>query len=113
TTPGLSNVTVWLKLNEDSTRALTELSTRLAQLRYELPDGAQDPAVEVVRADRSNALFYLDVEGDQWSRTELTDFMQRQVQPLLAGIEGVQRVSLSGSRDPAMRVWLDPARLAA
>ena len=60
TTAGLSTVTAWLELNEDSTRALAELSTRLAQLRYELPDGAEDPAVEVVRADRPAALFYLD-----------------------------------------------------
>ena len=63
TTAGLSTVTAWLELNEDSTRALAELSTRLAQLRYELPEGAEDPAVEVVRADRPAALFYLDVHG--------------------------------------------------
>src|SRR5690606_27927115 len=93
--------------------ALAELTTRLAQIRYELPDGAEDPAVEVVRADRSNALFYLNVEGEGWSRTELTDYMERQVAPQLAGIDGVQRVDVAGGRDPAMRVWIDPARLAA
>jgi multidrug efflux pump len=113
TAPGLSTVTVWLDLNIDTTRALAELSTRLAQISYELPQGAEDPAVEVVRADRSNALFYLDIEGKSWTRSELTDYMDRQVRPLLAGIEGVQRVGLEGSRSPAMRVWIDPARIAA
>src|SRR5690606_16896944 len=87
--------------------------TRLAQISYELPEGAEDPAVEVVRADRSSALFYLDVKGVAWTRTELTDFMERQVTPLLAGIEGVQRVDISGGRQPAMRVWIDPAKIAA
>ena len=113
TAPGLSMVTIWLDLNIDTTRALAELSTRLAQISYELPQGAEDPAVEVVRADRSNALFYLDIEGKSWTRSELTDYMDRQVRPLLAGIEGVQRVGLEGSRSPAMRVWIDPARIAA
>ncbi|HWK53369.1 MAG TPA: efflux RND transporter permease subunit, partial [Hyphomicrobiales bacterium] len=113
TTAGQSRVTAWLNMNEDSTRALAELTTRLAQIRYELPDGAEDPAVEVVRADRSNALFYLNVNGEGRSRTELTDYMERQVAPQLAGIDGVQRVDVAGGRDPAMRVWIDPARLAA
>lgn len=113
TTAGLSTVTAWLELNEDSTRALAELSTRLAQLRYELPDGAEDPAVEVVRADRPAALFYLDVHGEAWTRSELTDYLERQVNPLFAAINGVQRVGLEGGRSPAMRVWIDPDRLAA
>jgi multidrug efflux pump len=113
TTAGLSTVTAWLDLNVDSTRALAELSTRLAQIRFELPDAAEDPAVEVVRADRANALFYLDLSGQGWSRSDLTDFAERQINPQLAAIEGVQRVSLSGGRSPAMRVWIDPARLAA
>jgi multidrug efflux pump len=113
TTAGTSRVTAWLDLNADSTRALAELTTRLAQIGYELPEGAEDPAVEVVRADRSSALFYLDVKGEDWTRTELTDYMERQVNPLLAGIEGVQRVGMEGGRAPAMRVWIDPAKIAA
>jgi multidrug efflux pump len=113
TTAGLSTVTAWLDLNVDSTRALAELTARLAQIRFELPDGAEDPAVEVIRADRSNALFYLDLRGQAWSRLELTDYAERQVNPQLAAIEGVQRVSLSGGRSPAMRVWIDPSRIAA
>lgn len=114
TTAGLSTVTAWLDLNVDTTRALTELSTRLAQIRFELPQGAEDPAVEVIRADRSAALFYLDVTGrGGWSRMELTDFIERQVNPQLSAIEGVQRVSLSGGRSPAMRVWIDSIKIAA
>lgn len=113
TTAGSSVVTAWLDLEADSTRALAELTTRLAQISYELPEGAEDPAVEVVRADRSSALFYLDVKGDNWARTELTDYMERQVSPQLAGIDGVQRVGIEGGRSPAMRIWIDPARIAA
>lgn len=110
---GLSTVTAWLELNESSTDALAELSARLNQIGYELPDGAEDPAVEVVRADRPSALFYLDVIGQDWNRAALTDFLQREVNPQLASIKGVQKVAFEGGRFPAMRVWLDPMKLAA
>lgn len=112
-TAGLSRVTAWLQLNGDTTRALAELSARLAQIRYELPEGAEDPAVEVVRADQLGGLFYLDVHGENWSRAELSDFIERQVNPLFAAIDGVQRVGLEGGRLPAMRVWIDPDKIAA
>lgn len=117
TTPGVSVVTVWLKLNEDSTRALAELSTRLDQIRFELPQGAQDPSVRVVRADRPFAIFYLNVNYDQASaevtRQEATDYLLRNVTPTLSSIPGVQRIGLEGSRQPAMRVWIDPVKLAS
>lgn len=102
-----------MKLNEDSTDALAELASRLDQIRFELPAGAEDPAVRVRRADRPNAGFYLDVLlEDGMSRAEVTDYLSRKVNPLLSAIPGVQRVGLEGGRLPAMRVWLDPDRMA-
>lgn len=52
TTAGMSKVTVWLKLNQNSTNALAELNSRLSQIAYELPEGVQDPSVSVMRVDR-------------------------------------------------------------
>ena len=116
TTPGVSVVTIWLKLNEDSTRALAELSSRLDQIKFQLPAGAQDPSVEVVRADRPFAIFYLTVNYDEEeaeiSRLEATDYLSRNVAPALTGIPGVQRIGIEGGRKPAMRVWMDPLKLA-
>ena len=117
TTPGLSTVNVWLKLNEDSTSALAELSSRLDQIRFELPEGAEDPSIQVVRADRPFAVFYLNVDYDEenagMSRLEVTDYLSRRVVPNLSTIIGVQRVGLEGSRSPAMRIWLDTQKMAA
>lgn len=114
TVAGLSTVTAWLNLNEDSTDALAELSARLDQIAFELPAAAQDPSVRVVRADRPYAAFYLDVPiGGEFARAEVTDFLTRSVNPQISAIPGVQRVGIEGGRMPAMRVWLDPARLAA
>jgi multidrug efflux pump len=113
TKAGLSTVTAWLELNENSSSALAELSARLDQIRFELPAGAEDPAVSVVRADRTGAGFYLDVILDgQMSRAEVTDYLMRRVSPILTAIEGVQRVGIEGGRLPAMRIWLDPVKLA-
>jgi len=114
TTAGQSVVRVWLKLNEDSTDALAELTARLDQIAYELPAGAQDPSIQVVRTDRPYAAFYLDVPiGGDFSRSEVTDYLNRRVNPLISAIPGVQRVGIEGGRPPAMRVWLDPARMAS
>ncbi len=111
TTAGLSTVKVWLKLNENSTLALAELTARLGQIRFELPAGAEDPAIEVERTDASNAIFYLDVNLAGRSVAEVTDYMTRHVVPVMSAIPGVQRVPLIGGRAPAMRIWLDPAKL--
>ncbi|MCP5178847.1 MAG: efflux RND transporter permease subunit [Pseudomonadales bacterium] len=114
TTAGMSTVTVWLKLGVPSTGALAELTTRLSQIRFELPAGAEDPAVRVRRADRPQAGWYLDVPlTEGMDRALVTDYLIRRVNPQIAAIPGVQEVTLEGGREPAMRVWLDPERMAA
>jgi len=110
-TSGSSKVTAWLKLNENSTLALAELTARLGQIRFELPQGAQDPVVSVSRADRPFAVFYLNVHANGNDLSKITDYLTRQVNPILNAIEGVQRVGIEGARTPAMRVWLDAKAL--
>ena len=90
---GLSTVTVRLKLNHDSTRALAEVTARLQQVRAELPVEAEPPVIEVQRADRPYATFYLSFNSTERSVPAITDYLLRTVQPQLATIEGVQRVT--------------------
>ena len=110
-TSGSSKVTAWLKLNESSTLALAELNARLGQIRYELPSGSQDPVISVSRADRPFAVIYLNVHANGNDLSQVTDYLTRQVNPILNAIEGVQRVGIEGARTPAMRVWLDAEAL--
>ncbi len=113
-TAGMSTVTAWLKLNEDSTDALAEMNTRLGQIRFELPQDAEDPSVMVERADRPIAGWYLDIViRPDMNRATITDYLTRQVTPLLTAIPGIQRVEMLGGREPAMRVWLNSERMAA
>lgn len=113
TTSGESIVTAWMKLNENSTDALAELSSGLSQIRLELPDGAEDPFIEVSRADSPYASFYLAVRvPEKRPLGEVTDIVQRDIVPQLTSVPNVQRVENSGVR-PAMRIWLNAWKMAA
>ena len=110
---GQSTITAWLEMGKDSNKALTELNTKLSQIAYELPDNAEDPVVELRRADRQAALFYLDVRTKTMPRNELTDFLNQKVVPKLTSIKGVQEVGFEGGRLPAMRIQLDSHKMFA
>ncbi|HET8623440.1 MAG TPA: efflux RND transporter permease subunit, partial [Gemmatimonadales bacterium] len=110
---GVSTVTVRLKLNHSSTAALAEVTARLQQVRSELPSEAEPPAVEVQRADRPYATFYLSFTSNERDVPAVTDWLARTLQPQLSTLEGVQRVTIEGGRQIAMRIWIDPDRLAA
>ena len=70
---GVSIVTVRLKLNHSSTAALAEVTARLQQVRSELPAEAEPPVVEVQRADRPYASFYLSFASSERSVPAITD----------------------------------------
>ncbi len=110
---GVSTVTVRLNLNHSTTAALAEVNARLQQVRSELPAEAEPPAVEVLRADRPYASFYLSFSSKERDIPAVTDWLLRTLQPQLSTLAGVQRVTIEGGRQIAMRVWLDTDRLAA
>lgn len=110
---GVSIVTVRLKLNHNSTAALAEITARLQQVRSELPAEAEPPIVEVQRADRPYASFYVSFSSKERDVPAITDWLTRTLQPQLSTLAGVQRVSFEGARPIAMRVWIDTDRLSA
>src|SRR6476661_5032730 len=109
---GISIINVRLKLNHDSTAALAEITARLQQVRAEIPQEALPPVVEIQRADRPYATFYLSFSSSERSIPQLTDWLGREMQPQLSTLAGVQRIDILGGRPIAMRVWIDPDRLA-
>jgi multidrug efflux pump len=110
---GISTVTVRLKLNHSSTAALAEVTARLQEVRAELPAGAEPPVVDVQRADRPYASFYLSFTSTERDVPAVTDWLLRTLQPQLSTLAGVQKVTIEGGRQIAMRVWIEPDRLAA
>ena len=110
---GVSTVTVHLKLNHSSTAALAEVTARLQQVRAELPPQAEPPVIEVQRADRPYASFYLSFTSTERTVPALTDWLLRTLQPQFSTLSGVQKVTIEGGRQIAMRIWIDPDRLAS
>ena len=110
---GLSTITVHLRLNYDSKRALAEISSKVDQVRNDLPPEAQIPTLTIATADSQFASAYLSFSSDILQANQITDYLVRNVQPRLTAIEGVQKADILGGRTFAMRLWLKPDRLAA
>ncbi len=82
-------------------------------MRSELPSEAESPSIEIQRADRPFATFYLSVSSNNLDLSQLTEYLSREVQPELSTLPGVQRVGIEGARNLAMRIWLDPDKMSA
>jgi multidrug efflux pump len=110
---GLSTIKVRLKLNYDATKALAEISSKVDQVRRDLPPEAEVPVINIESADSQFASAYLSFTSEILKQNEITEYLVRTVQPRLAAIEGVQRADILGARTFAMRIWLKPERMAA
>ncbi len=109
----LSTITARLKLNYDGKKALSEINSKINQVRNDLPPEAEVPAINIETADSQFAAAYLSFSSDLLQANQITDYLTRIVQPRFAALEGVQRADLLGGRTFAMRIWLKPDRLAA
>src|SRR3989449_946515 len=110
---GLSTITVHLKLNYDTNAALTQIQAKVAQVRNDLPPEAEAPEIELETADNRFAALYLGFSAADLDQNQITDYLTRVVQPRLSAIDGVERADILGDRTFAMRIWLDPDRMAA
>ena len=110
---GRSLITARLKLNYDPTKALSEISSKVDQVRGDLPPEAEVPIIDIESADSKRAAAYLRFVSDILKPNEITDYLTRVVQPRLTAVAGVQRAEILGGRTFAMRIWLKPDRMAA
>src|SRR6266568_1583552 len=110
---GLSTITVHLRLNYDTNAALTQIQAKVAQVRNDLPPEAEAPIIELETADNQFAAVYLGFSSADLDQNQITDYLMRAVQPKLSAIAGVQRADILGDRTFAMRVWLQPEKMAA
>ncbi len=110
---GLSTIKVRLKINYDPIKALSEISSKVDQVRDDLPPEAEVPVINVESADSQFASAYLSFTSDVLKQNQITDYLVRIVQPRLSSLTGVQRADILGARTFAMRIWLKPERMAA
>src|SRR6266704_2679414 len=110
---GLSTIQVHLKINYDTTAALTQIQAKVAQVRNDLPPDAQIPVIDLQTADTQFASVYLGFSSADLDQNQITDYLTRVVQPKLSAISGVQRADILGNRTFAMRIWLKPDKMTA
>jgi len=110
---GISTITVHLKLNYDTNAALTQIQSKVAQVRNDLPPEAEAPVIDLQTADQQFAAMYLGFSSSDLDQNQITDYLTRVVQPKLSAINGVQRADILGKRTFAMRIWLKPDKMAA
>ena len=110
--PSQSQITVNMNLGADPDTALTEVMSKVQEIRGELPDDAEDPVI-VKGTGQSVAIMYLGFQNPDMNAEQLTEYIDRVIKPRMSTIEGVAEVQIIGASNYAMRVWVDPIRLAA
>src|SRR5258708_22955029 len=110
---GFSMISARLKLNYDQTKALADITAKVNQVGNELAPGAEVPAISGQSADSQFAAAYLSFSSTILSQAEITDYLRGVVQAGLSSLEGVQGGDILGARTFAMRIWLQPEKMAA
>ena len=109
---GVSTITVYLRLNYDADKALTEINTKVNSILNQLPPGTLQPTL-TVKIGQSIDAMYIGFNSDTLAANQITDYLVRVVQPKLQAVPGVQTAELLGQKVFALRAWLDPKKLAA
>ncbi|MDH4426707.1 MAG: efflux RND transporter permease subunit [Acidovorax sp.] len=106
-----SQISVRFRLEKDADNAAAEVRDRTARVRNRLPNAVDEPVIAKVEADASPVM-WLAFSSETRSPLEINDLVNRIVKPRLQTVTGVADVPIYGERKYAMRVWLDPERLA-
>lgn len=109
---GASLIQAFLRLDADPNAVLTQVAAKVNKMRGELPEESEDPVIDMVEGDTTAAM-YLAFYSDILDNNQTTDYLVRVVEPLLSTVPGVQKADIIGARTFAMRVWLDPEKMAA
>ncbi len=109
---GASTIEAYLRLDYEPNQALTQIAAQVNKIRSELPENARDPVISL-KVGQDVAAMYLSFYSEVLGNNQITDYLVRVIEPQLATIPGVQRAEILGARTFAMRIWLDPAKMAA
>ena len=108
----VSLVTLNLRLDADPDRAVADVLSKIQQIKTVLPRDSQDPVV-VKQTGETTALMYMSFNSKDLSGSQITDYLTRVVQPRLQTINGVANAQILGGQVFAMRIWLNPDKMAA
>ena len=108
---GTSTIQVYVKLNFDPNQALTEVLAKVNSVKYLIPRESNDPIV-TKSTGQTTAVMYLGFSSEELSGSAISDYLTRVVQPVLSTVDGVASADILGGQTFAMRIWLDPVKMA-
>ncbi|WP_130536624.1 efflux RND transporter permease subunit [Thiomicrorhabdus indica] len=109
---GRSKITVEFSLERDIDAAANDLRDRVSKVLDNLPEQADPPEVEKADGDES-VIMWFNLASDRLDVTELTDYAERYVVDQFSVLDGVARVRVGGGQSYALRIWLDPLKMAS
>src|ERR1700751_4489046 len=101
---GTSTISVHPKLNYDPNASMTQVQTKVNQVRNQLPPASQLPVIQITSVDNRFASMYLSFYSKDLDRNQITDYLTRVVQPTLSAVNGVQAAPILGARTFAIRI---------
>ncbi|MFA0083771.1 multidrug efflux RND transporter permease subunit [Vibrio breoganii] len=108
---GSSTITVTMKLNTDPNAALSDILAKTNSVRSQLPKESEDPTV-TMSTGSTTAVMYIGFTSDELASSQITDYLERVINPQLFTVNGVSKIDLYGGMKYALRVWLDPEKMA-
>lgn len=107
-----SRVYVEFQLGVDINEAVNEIRNKMSALQPRLPLGSEAPTVSK-NDDDANPVVVIAFHDPNKNALELTDYITRNIKPQLQEIQGVGEVIYHGARDYAVKIALDPVKMAA
>ena len=108
---GTSTIQVYIKLNFDPNQALTEVLAKVNSVKYLIPKESNDPIVTKTTG-QTTAVMYIGFSSEELTGSAISDYLTRVVQPVLSTVDGVASADILGGQTFAMRLWLDPVKMA-
>ena len=106
-----SVISIHARIDANTDRLFTELLAKANEVKNQLPQDAEDPVLSKEAADAS-ALMYISFFSKELNNPQITDYLSRVIQPKLATLPGMAEAEILGNQVFAMRLWLDPVKLA-
>ncbi len=111
-TESLSTIQAHIDLNYDPDKAFTNIMSKVAEARNQLPKDVEQPVIQKDTGSQI-ALMYVSFSSPMMSPEQITDYISRVVQPKLETVPGIAGANVLGAKTFAMRIWLNPKRMAA
>ena len=108
---GSSSISVKMKLNTDPNAALANVLAQVNSVRSQLPSGIDDPSI--TSSTGGSGIMYISFISNLLDSSQVTDYIERVVKPQLFTVEGVASIDVFGASQYALRIWLDPQKMAS